>query len=92
MTRNVRASTGDKILQELYDISRRYINSADMRSLPDEGTESYGNSQLWQLFEMAATRVDAVTSTPDAPPALVRDAVLDLATCAVAIAREIREQ
>lgn len=91
MPRGVRASTGDKILPELYEISRRYIDAGRPYYQGAEPADVYASAEMWLLIETASAKVDHLTSSDSATPGMVRDALLDLAMCAVAWSREIRE-
>lgn len=87
-----KVTTGDKILPELYEISARYQESGRPDYPREFADRVFNLGALWLWLDMAYGHVTTIGDKDDLTAAEMRRELLDLATGAVAWAREIREQ
>lgn len=86
-----KVTTGDGILKELYEVSARY----QARGRPDRAEIPAGHAHdsgaLWVWLETVYAHIANMDIDGMCTPEQMRYALLDIATGAVAWAREIRE-
>lgn len=87
-----KVTTGGEVIAELYEVSARYQTAGRPDYSKHDASRVFNSGALWLWLETAYGRLQTIGGSDDLTAAEMRRELLNLATGAVAWAREIREQ